>query len=368
MQPAVIVSQYHASDFLVCMPDYTPQILSSGLENHPLAPYPIGVSPRVLIATLILIIAPMARAGVGRVAEISLPSESPSLNTGYSPVINLQLDASASLAMPGLTPSLQPLAPSAIISPIAQPLARAPIQAATAKSVDALRLTGAALTKSAPASPAASQELGLLFDAGAAKAPGDSAVAASASDAIVPPLSTSRPAPFRRMPPGVAKAFQNSAVLGGGMAGLSAALWFWMQTLASPPSAAAFGVIMFPLLLIPFHFALVSSFWASRYYAYPKMNAAGKAAFRRTWQALARAYPAAALATMAFWLQTFGREPALMLLLGLPALVALGEVAHHFVYRAVSERAQDDGKSLLDWRSRLGGNIGQQLSRMRRKP
>jgi len=36
--------------------------------------------------------------------------------------------------------------------------------------------------------------------------------------------------------------------------------------------------------------------------------------------------------------------------------------------RVVPERAQDKKKSLLDWRDRLGGNIGAQLRRMRVKP
>ncbi|MEK7233381.1 MAG: hypothetical protein AAB268_06170 [Elusimicrobiota bacterium] len=53
--------------------------------------------------------------------------------------------------------------------------------------------------------------------------------------------------------------------------------------------------------------------------------------------------------------------------MGLPALVALGEVTHHFLYRVVPERAQDKKKSLLDWRDRRGGNIGAQLRRMRQK-
>lgn len=70
---------------------------------------------------------------------------------------------------------------------------------------------------------------------------------------------------------------------------------------------------------------------------------------------------------MAAWTQLLGREPAMLAIMGLPLLVALGEVTHHFIYRVVPERAQDKGKPLTDWKSRLGGNIGQQLSRMRRR-
>jgi hypothetical protein len=46
---------------------------------------------------------------------------------------------------------------------------------------------------------------------------------------------------------------------------------------------------------------------------------------------------------------------------------AAAEVTHHFVYRISSERRQDDGKSLLVWKSRVRGNVGQQLLRMRRR-
>ena len=169
------------------------------------------------------------------------------------------------------------------------------------------------------------------------------------------------------MPPGVAKAFKNSAVLGGGMAALSAGLWTAFQHMANAPSAAAFAVVAFPLLLIPLHFALVSGFWASRYWGYPKMSEAGKTAFRQAWSALAFLYPTAALGAMAMWLQAFGDNSAMLLLFGPAALVAMGEVAHHFLYRGPAERAQDKGKSFLDWRDRVGGNIGQQLRRMHAK-
>lgn len=320
------------------------------------------MSPRVPLAALLLALAPFARAGVGRAVEV-VPVEGTSFKTGSSaPGITLQFDAAKALAIPGLAPAVTP---TALGLPTPAIAAGAP-----AKPVDALTKTGAVLAKAAPASPAAANELDALFTGGTAKAASAEEVSALTPGAAAAPLERSRPSATtsRRLPPGVKRAFQNSAVLGGGMAGLSSALYLWMQTLSSPPNLETFAIVAFPLVLIPFHFALVSGFWASRYYGYPKLSSSGKTAFRRLWQALAILYPLAALPALASWLLILGREPALLLLLGMPLLVALGEVVHHFVYRAVPERAQDKGKSLLDWRSRLGGNIGQQLARMRAKP
>jgi hypothetical protein len=60
-------------------------------------------------------------------------------------------------------------------------------------------------------------------------------------------------------------------------------------------------------------------------------------------------------------------QPPLLLLFSPVALLAAAEVVHHFAYRITSERRQDDGKPLLDWKSRAWGNVGQQLRRMRRR-
>jgi len=258
------------------------------------------------------------------------------------------------------------LAPSIIA---AQPVAlAAALQPAPAKPVDALRATGAALTKLAPASPEAASELKGLFDGGVKN--GSPAIAADASLSIAraPALAPATPRPARRMPEGVKRAFQNSAVLGGGMAALSAGLFAWTQSMIGSVTPVQFGLFALPLLIIPLHFAFVSGFWAGRYYAYPRLSPAGKTAFRRAWLAVAALYPLAALTAIALWIQLIGTNPALLALMGLPALVALGEITHHFLYRVVPERAQDKGKPLSDWRGRLGGNIGQQLKRMRAKP
>lgn len=329
---------------------------------------------RVLLGALLACAAPSARAGVGRAVEIAPPGESASFKTGSAPAVALQLSPMNGLAPMGLTPALAPaplapalLAPSSLAAkPASVAAAPVPTAAAAAKPVDALRATGAALNKAAPASSESGQALQGLFDGGGPKESPAPSVDAAPSAARAPALAPATARPARRMPEGVKRAFQNSAVLGGGMAAMSAGLWAWTHTLTSAPSAAAFAVMAFPLLLIPLHFALVSGFWASRYYGYPKLSPAGKDAFQKAWRAFAVAYPAAALAALTVWLQAFGAQPALLALFGLPALVALGEVTHHFVYRLVPERAQDKGQPLTSWRSRLGGNIGQQLRRMKR--
>jgi hypothetical protein len=333
---------------------------------------------RLSTALAVLLFASLAHAGVsGRVGEVYVP-EGTSFQTGVAPPVTLQMNPATAVMAPSLTGALAPasLAPSVIpVAASARPGAVASIPnaaPAAAKPIEALQKTGASLSKLEAASPAASQELGNLYTGEGAKPASAEAVAVDAVPQAEAPsagwsLGPSRPAPAfsKRMPPGVKRAFQNSAVLGGGMAGLSAALYLWMRTLASPPNFETFAIVAFPLLLIPFHFALVSGFWASRYYAYPKLGETGKAAFKRAWQALSVIYPLAAVPALTLWAMILGREPALALLFGMPFLVALGEVFHHFGYRLVSERKQDDGKSALDWRSRLGGNIGQQLARMR---
>lgn len=329
---------------------------------------------RVLLGALLAFAAPSARAGVGRAVEIALPGESTSFKIGSAPAITLQLSPLNALAPLGLAPAPALFAPPVLAPSVltAQPApvaaALVPTAAAPAKSVDALRATGSALTKAAPASSESGQVLQGLFDGGGSKESPAIALDPGLSAARAPALTPATARPARRMPEGIKRAFQNSAVLGGGMAALSTGLLAWTQTLTSAPSAAAFAMMAFPLLLIPLHFAFVSGFWASRYYQYPKLSPAGKAAFQKAWQVFAVAYPAAALAALTVWLQAFGAEPALLALFGLPALVAIGEVTHHFVYRLVPERAQDKGQPLTSWRSRLGGNIGQQLHRMRPKP
>ena len=333
---------------------------------------------RLVFLAALLGAAPSARAGVGRAVEVALPGEATTFKTGSSPAVTLQLTPVAGLTSPGLAPALAaplapalqapaPLAPSAL-APAALTAAALPAPAAPVKAVDALRRTGAALTEAPPASADASREISTLFDGGGARAADAASVSAAPESARGPALAPSAPRPSRRMPEGVKRAFQNSAVLGGGMAALSGALWAWTQTLVSAPSPAMFAVLAAPLLLVPFHFALVSGFWAGRYYAYPKLSPAAKSAFETAWRAVAVAYPVAALALVAAWFQVIGGDPAVLGVMGLPALVALGEVTHHFIYRVVPERAQDKGKPLTDWRSRVGGNIGQQLRRMRRKP
>lgn len=328
---------------------------------------------RVSLLLVALLFAAPARAGVGRAVEISLPSESPSFKTGVSPVPTLQLGPSSliptslapALAPSALTPSIQvPVAAQALTPVPALPAAAAPVaEGVSARPVEALKQTGAALSAVKPGSGGEVAPLNALFDAGASR--GQSASVAEGPGGATPAaLAPSKPSSGRRMPPGVAKAFKNSAVLGGGMAALSAGLWTAFQHQANAPTPLAFAVVAFPLLLIPLHFALVSGFWASRYWGYPKLSASGKTAFRAAWSALAFAYPTAALAGMSLWLQAFGSNSAMLLLFGPAALVALGEVAHHFLYRGPAERAQDEGKSFFDWRDRAGGNIGQQLRRM----
>lgn len=339
-----------------------------------------------MLAALLGAAAPV-RAGVGRAVEVALPGEATTFKTGSSPAVTLQLTPVSGLTAPGLAPALAaplapalqapaPLVPSAL-APAAAALRPAlsaaalpapPAPAAPVKTVDALRRTGAALTAAEPASAGASREISALFDGGAAKTADAASVSAAPGVSRGPALTPSAPRPSRRMPEGVKRAFQNSAVLGGGMAALSGALWAWTQTLVSAPSPATFAVLAAPLLLVPFHFALVSGFWAGRYYAYPRLGPAARSAFEKAWRAVAVVYPVAALALVAAWFQIIGNNPAVLGVMGLPALVALGEVTHHFIYRVVPERAQDKGKPLTDWRSRVGGNIGQQLSRMRRKP
>lgn len=331
--------------------------------------------PLLAAALYLLFSAPAARAGVGRAVEVSLPGET-SFKTGGAPAISLQLSPLANLAPMSLAPALA--APAPTLSPLlpvpsliaAQPgvsqAALASPSVAPARPVDALIQTGAALGKGAPAEGGA--ELSKLFDGEGSRSGSAASVDGGAPAARGPALAPATPRASKRMPEGVKRAFQNSAVLGGGMAALGAGLFAWTQQLASAPTPAQFALLALPLLIVPLHFALVSSFWASRYFAYPRLSPAAKSAFQTAWRALSIAYPLTAVAALAAWFQFIGNNPTMLLLMGAPALVALGEITHHFLYRVVPERAQDRKKSLFDWRDRLGGNIGAQLRRMRAKP
>ena len=61
------------------------------------------------------------------------------------------------------------------------------------------------------------------------------------------------------------------AALGGGM-------YAWATSMIPQMTVPQFALFTLPLLVIPLHFALVSGFWAGRYYAYPKLSPAGKSA------------------------------------------------------------------------------------------
>lgn len=325
------------------------------------------MSPSAPLLAFLLAAAP-ARAGVGRAVEVALPGESVNTRVG-APAISLQISPvnglAPSLSPAALTPGLAAptaLAPTAI--PLAAPAVLAPAQGTPVKAVDALKVTGQALATAKPEGGGQTKALDALFTGGAAREGAPSVDAGGPDRSAAPALAPSRPSSSKKMPAGVAKAFGNSAVLGGGMAALSVGMW----AMTGKPALAAFALVGFPLVLIPLHFALVSAFWALRYYGYPRMSEAGRTAFRALWTALSVAYPLASVAALTAWLIAIAAaSPSLLGLFGPAFLVALGEVTHHFVYRGPPERAQDKGKPLLDWRSRLGGNIGQQLSRMRAK-
>lgn len=330
------------------------------------------MSPSAPLLAFLLAAAP-ARAGVGRAVEISLPGESVHTPAG-APAITLQLNPAnlaPSLSPAALTPALAApsnLVPSALpvvpLKPVAQPVALTPDKGAPVKAIDSLKVTGTALGAAKPESNGQTNALDALFTGGTARDGAPSVEIGDPGSSPPSALKPSTPSKSRKMPAGVAKAFGNSAVLGGGMAALSVGMW----AMTGKPALAAFALAGFPLVLIPFHFALVSAFWALRYYGYPRMSDSGKTAFRAAFTALSLAYPAVSVAALTAWLIAMAAaSPAILALFGLPFLVALGEVTHHFIYRGPAERAQDKGKSILDWRSRLGGNIGQQLHRMRAK-
>jgi len=309
--------------------------------------------------------------------------------TAVAPVSNLGPGARAVTAAPAATLTAAPLllaAPGAIMAPAAlapAPLPQAALPAAAAAPaaapaadspvapLDALKNTG--LKLDAAARPGAEAQAPAALDAlyegrggrdgGASAVDGRVAAPAARLDALAPKNEGAE----RRMPAGVRIAFQKSAVMGGGMAALFAGLYAMTHGMAPNATLPQFALAALPLALLPLHFALVSGFWAGRYYLYPKLGAAGKTAFRGAWTVASAVYPAAALLAIGAWTALLASQPSLLLLFSPVAVLAAAEVVHHFVYRVASERRQDDGKSLLDWKSRAWGNVGQQLRRMRRR-
>lgn len=321
------------------------------------------------LALAVLLAAP-ALAGTARVELVPVRTETAPTVTAL-PAGGLLAPLSPALASP-LAPTLGAAAAPALAAPVpllAQAAAAKPDLAnASPSAAQALRGAGTELARSAAAGADAAPVLGALFDQGAARSPGAEVAAepAAPSGARLE-RATPREKTRRKMPEGVKRAFQNSAVLGGGMAALFGGLYAAVQSIAPQATLPQFALLALPVALIPLHFALVSAFWAGRYYAYPKLGAAGQTAFRRAWTALSLAYPLAAVAALGWWTQLMAGQPLLLLTMSLPLLVAAAEVFHHFIYRVQAERAQDKKKSIYDWRDRLGGNIGAQLRRMRAK-
>ncbi len=328
------------------------------------------------LALAFLLIAPAHAGTAGRVVEPITLGETPGLGTaGASPAVNLQLNPAAVLSGPTLSAALNPAAltptliaasavlqkPQAVKAAALIPTLAAP--ATPDKPIDALRRTGASLASAKPGAGADVQALDALFVGDASK----NSAAAVEPGPNSSPAQALKPATKkgRTMPKGVKKVFQNGAVLGGGMAALSAAMYAWTQTFPSAPGPLAFSLLAFPLLLIPVHFAAVMSSWAGRFFAYPKLSDAGKKAFRAAWKAFAAAYPVSALAALTVWAQTLGGNLAMLLAFGPAFAVAAAEVVHHFVWRLVPEGPQDKGKPLTDVETRWRGTVGRQLGRMK---
>jgi DNA polymerase-3 subunit gamma/tau len=307
-------------------------------------------------------------SGAGAVVAAPVPSLSaaPGLLAAPSIVASAPLAPALSAPLPLAAPALMP-APAA--APQAAP---ARVEAAPAAPLAALKDAGlkidaGARARDAAAAPAALDALferpGIKRADAPAVAGGESLQSSAHLDAAAPRAAGAG----RRMPAGVRAVFQKSAVMGGGMAALFAALWTQVHQIAPNATFAQFAALALPLALIPLHFALVSGFWAGRYYLYPRLSDSGKTAFRGAWSAAAAVYPPAALLALGAWGYLLAHQPTVLALSSPVALLAAAEVVHHFVYRVSSERRQDDGKPLLDWRSRAWGNVGQQLRRMRRR-
>jgi hypothetical protein len=304
----------------------------------------------------------------GAGASVAAPAASLSAGPNVLPAPGVLSAPSAAVSPAPLAPALAAPAPLAAASA----LAPAPVAAVPAAPLAALKDAGLKLDAAKNAGDAASAPAALdaMFENPAAKNGGGSMV-----DARVYALSqrldasTGKTADAgRRMPPGVRVVFHKSLVMGGGMAALFAGLWPALHAAAPAATFAQYAAVALPLALLPLHFALVSGFWAGRYYLYPKLSDAGRAAFRTAWTAVAAVYPAAAFLSLGAWAALLAGQPSLLLFFSPVALLAVAELLHHFVYRVTPERAQDKGKSLLDWKSRAGGNIGQQLRRMGRRP
>lgn len=324
-------------------------------------------------AALLLVLGSSARAEGSRVEAVprAIPTAplSPSLSPLPSSLPQIQtlaltpsLPQAAALSRPALPPAAV-LAPAAASPEAAAPTALAAVQTA-GQRLDAARASPA--SASGEASAVAS-----LYGESARAPMSGFAVAGSPSAGSRPSglsRATPRTAPrAKALPPGVKDAFQKSVLMTGGMGSLLAGLWPTFHAAVPQLGLAGYAAALLPISLLVGHFLLVGGFWAGRYYLYPKLGAASQEVFARSWQAAARVYPAVALAGLGFWAKAASASPALLAMMALPAAFAAGEVLHHFVWRLVPERAQDKGKPLADADSRLGGNIGQALKRLRRR-
>lgn len=168
------------------------------------------------------------------------------------------------------------------------------------------------------------------------------------------------------VPEGVKDAFRKAAVMIGGPGALLAAGWFHVAAAAPQLGFWVYAAAVLPLTLLPAHFALVAGFWGSWWWGYRKAGPSGRAAFRSLWTAAGRLYAGAALLALSGWSWLLAAHPMIFLPLLVVLAFTAGEVVHHFVYRLVPERKADQGKSVLDWRSRVGGNVGQSLRRLSR--
>ncbi|MFI5344875.1 MAG: hypothetical protein ACHQ51_00730 [Elusimicrobiota bacterium] len=336
--------------------------LAAGLTAF-LAVIPVWTAAQRVGETVVAPVPGNMTSGVG--ASVAAPAASLAAGPAALAAPGAFVAPSAAVAPAPLAPALAAPAPlaAALVAPTpAAPAAPAAPMAAlrdTGKKIDAARQHG-----DAAAAPAA---LDAMFEGSAAKA--ETAMIDGRVAALSARLEKSSPrtSEGRRMPPGVKIAFQKSLVMGGGMAALFAGLWPMLHAMAPSATFAQYAALAAPLAILPLHFALVSAFWAGRYYLYPKLGDSGKTAFRAAWSTLAPAYPVAALVGLGAWTALLAGQTALLALFGAPALLAAAEVIHHFVYRVTPERAQDKGKPLTDWRGRIGGNIGQQLKRMKRR-
>ncbi len=217
-------------------------------------------------------------------------------------------------------------------------------------------------------------------------ASGAPAQGTSSEAAVAAPLNESRSRKAGHkgpMPAGVKDAFGKAIIVVTWGIGLSAYLWNVIHSAIPGMTGIQFAGSFLPLTILPVHFALVGAFWWGRYYRYPFLSPSGRARFRAVAEAIAVAYPVAALTALGLWTASlFGHVPAFLSgvlfpwsvaagsgsaamaffvgLLSILAVIALAEVAHHFIWRAPLKANGGRGGA---W-----GNIGQQLLHMRRKP